>query len=297
MLFSSLIEMAEHEAKRLAPQAAAPPTDRQGVGGRREPGRRRARAKRRPVQREETLVVDEGDGSQKARTWRVITTRTIRLKPALKRRSSSRRARGSAPREKTGRIDVQYHGGTQIQYQRFLRRVEQISTDCFNSRLASWVEAAGRLPDKKKDGAEDRLAMQFAEQHHNCAGSAPQCKKRLSTEAEDALTQWLAQVTMTCRHRQRGCWATGGLTMSFLSLPKPPLPLRGGVYPSPSSLPWTWTEGLAIGWRVLFPYLGFCLEGSYSLGLKGPGSAPRPGRFPQLRPGGSPSCAPWVPPA
>ena len=49
--------------------------------------------------------------------------------------------------------------------------------------------------------------------------------------------------------------------------------------------------------RVSARFLGFCLEGSYSVNLKGPGSGNRPGRFPQLRPGGSPSCAPWVPPA
>ena len=48
--------------------------------------------------------------------------------------------------------------------------------------------------------------MRLAEQRHQRAGSAPRCKKRLSTEAEDAMAQWLAQVTMTCRHRQRGCW-------------------------------------------------------------------------------------------
>ena len=34
-----------------------------------------------------------------------------------------------------------------------------------------------------------------------------------------------------------------------------------------------------------------CLEGSYFLSLKGPGSATRPGRFPRLRPLGSPSLA------
>ena len=39
-------------------------------------------------------------------------------------------------------------------------------------------------------------------------------------------------------------------------LPQPLLPLRGGVYPSPYPLPWTWTEGVAIGWRVLFRFLG-----------------------------------------
>ena len=37
-----------------------------------------------------------------------------------------------------------------------------------------------------------------------------------------------------------------------------------------------------------FPDLGFCLEGSYSLSLKGPGSA-------IYTPHSSPSCAPWVP--
>eukprot|EP00959_Pyramimonas_sp_CCMP1952_P332263 6957702-Pyramimonas_sp.AAC.1 len=35
-----------------------------------------------------------------------------------------------------------------------------------------------------------------------------------------------------------------------------------------------------------------CLEGSYSISLKGPGSVPRPGRFPRPPPRGSPSCAP-----
>ena len=36
-----------------------------------------------------------------------------------------------------------------------------------------------------------------------------------------------------------------------------------------------------------------CLEGSYSLGLKGQGTVTRPGRFPRSPPRGSPSCAPW----
>ena len=44
--------------------------------------------------------------------------------------------------------------------------------------------------------------------------------------------------------------------------------------------------------EFVVPYLGFCLDGSYFVSLKGPGSVTRPGRFPQLRPGGSPSCAP-----
>ena len=35
-----------------------------------------------------------------------------------------------------------------------------------------------------------------------------------------------------------------------------------------------------------------CLEGSYSVRLKGPGSATRPGRFPRSPPCGSPSGAP-----
>ena len=50
------------------------------------------------------------------------------------------------------------------------------------------------------------MATRLAEQRHKRAGSAPRRKKRLSTEAEDALAQWLAQGIMTCRHRQRGCW-------------------------------------------------------------------------------------------
>ena len=48
--------------------------------------------------------------------------------------------------------------------------------------------------------------------------------------------------------------------------------------------------------QCLVPYLGFCLEGSYSLGLKGPGSATRPGRFPQTPPRGSPRHRSAVPP-
>ena len=50
--------------------------------------------------------------------------------------------------------------------------------------------------------------------------------------------------------------------------------------------------GKPISPKRIIPYLGFCLEGSYFLSLKGPGSAPRPGRFPQSPPRGSPSCAP-----
>eukprot|EP00959_Pyramimonas_sp_CCMP1952_P464256 9486283-Pyramimonas_sp.AAC.1 len=37
-----------------------------------------------------------------------------------------------------------------------------------------------------------------------------------------------------------------------------------------------------------------CLESSYSVCLKGPGSGLRPGRFPQDPPRRSPSCAPWL---
>ena len=51
-------------------------------------------------------------------------------------------------------------------------------------------------------------------------------------------------------------WATGGLTMSFFPLPKSPLPLRGGVYPSPYPLPWTWTGPVASRQRVLFSLIG-----------------------------------------